>query len=555
MAGDPDSRWWKVEPDELKDDTGSDLAGPKLEQVLYGKMIVHARAFLDANVSDIRARTKVSLNAIAKMTDMRLYGHVIGKVEKVPTGARALKAVTYHGMATSEWNALSHALMDLQVAVSVMLARPTSSFKTKVEEEIIGKLTPVLAFEPFNVILSYTEDIMYEASDTLAMGDILKALPPTLATHATRAMHETAAGKSTNTVFMGNQLTDNFDSTRCLPFLISAQREGATYQEVKQMVAKHKELSSLLQSELLACKPADGKTVTENEKKMLTESFLTRAIKWASPSASARELRDQVLNFRQMSEGEAWRDYFNAFREKLEMTRMACQMEGIDPDSIENDRTLCVMLRSKLTPELRKHQAIKESTYDEMGEMGQEIKDKAYDDLYDFFRYIDRTESAINEGGKGKVKPSNVPTGRYSANFQCSVCHPPSHDAMYMNPTHAGGKATRLPAEVFPDRGFPKEMPWPPPGGCLEKFAFGICRKPTCKYNHQIETYAEPAQTHIGAGTQVHRWALPRAVPPHVRKELEADLKTTNEKKQDKGKQNTRAYAAAIDYDVPINRA
>ena len=91
-------------------------------------------------------------------------------------------------------------------------------------------------------------------ADTLAMGDILKALPTTLATHATRAMHETAAGKSTNTVFMGNQLTDNFDSTRCLPFLISAQREGATYQEVKQMVAKHKELSSLLQSELLACK-------------------------------------------------------------------------------------------------------------------------------------------------------------------------------------------------------------------------------------------------------------------------------------------------------------
>ena len=91
MAGDPDSRWWKVEPDELKDDTGSDLAGPKLEQVLYGKMIVHARAFLDANVSDIRARTKVSLNAIAKMTDMRLYGHVIGKVEKVHSGPRRLQ--------------------------------------------------------------------------------------------------------------------------------------------------------------------------------------------------------------------------------------------------------------------------------------------------------------------------------------------------------------------------------------------------------------------------------------------------------------------------------
>ena len=210
---------------------------------------------------------------------------------------------------------------------------------------------------------------------------------------------------------------------------VVSQREGATYDEVKYLVAKHKELASLLQSELIKCKTINGKVLTDAEKVTLTEKFLERAIKWATPSASARALRDQVLNFRHMSEGEMWRTYFDEFRGKLEMARMACQMEGIEPDSIEKDHSLCVMLRSKLTSELRVQHAIKENMWDEMGEMGQAIKDEAYGDLYDFFRYVDKMEAAKgDDSGEYHFVPLEVapPSRRLSVDASQDTARPPT---------------------------------------------------------------------------------------------------------------------------------
>ena len=60
--------------------------------------------------------------------------------------------------------------------------------------------------------------------------------------------------------------------------------------------------------------------------------------------------------------------------------------------------------------ELRVQHAIRENMWDEMGEMGQAIKDEAYGDLYDFFRYVDKMEAATKEG-KPKDKSISTATG------------------------------------------------------------------------------------------------------------------------------------------------
>lgn len=566
------NKWWKVEPAELKKEDGSDLSGTDLEDCLYGKMIEQTKAYIVANDSSTRSRINVAKDAYEKMTGFQLYNQFLSKVDKVPTNARMLKAGAYHCMEKNEWDDVAYAIVDVQVVMSMSLMRESSAFKSKIEQYMVETLPKVLTFEPFGLILSYTDDVTNEGYDTFAMDNLAKMIPPTTTSR-------TVTGKGgANMLLTGMQLTDKHGSTECLPFLFSAQREGATYDEVKYLVAKHKELASLLQSELIKCKTINGKVLTDAEKVTLTEKFLERAIKWATPSASARALRDQVLNFRHMSEGEMWRTYFDEFRGKLEMARMACQMEGIEPDSIEKDHSLCVMLRSKLTSELRVQHAIKENMWDEMGEMGQAIKDEAYGDLYDFFRYVDKMEAATKEG-KPKDKSISTATGSYNAEFDYSR-NPPSHDATCTNQAynsrryasydrHEGSKRyKRTPAEVFPDRNFNSDMPWPPPGGCLEVHAFGICRRPGCTFRHDYEPWKREAPTRVGEmgqmrnesrvtdGTQVSRWTLPTGIPQDVRRIAQKEVdgirvkREREREQQQKGNtdEKSQSFCAVRDY-------
>ena len=172
------NKWWKVDPAELKKEDGSDLSGTDLEDCLYGKMIEHTKAYIVANDSSTRSRINVAKDAYEKMTGFQLYNQFLSKVDKVPTNARMLKAGAYHCMEKNEWDDVAYAIVDVQVVMSMSLMRESSAFKSKIEQYMVETLPKVLTFEPFGLILSYTDDVTNEGYDTFAMDNLAKMIPP-----------------------------------------------------------------------------------------------------------------------------------------------------------------------------------------------------------------------------------------------------------------------------------------------------------------------------------------------------------------------------------------
>ena len=136
---------------------------------------------------------------------------------------------------------------------------------------------------------------------------------------------------------------------------------------------------------------------------------------------------------------------------------------------------------------------------------------------------------------------------------------------------HVGYKRyKRTPVEVFPDRNFPEDMPWPPPGGCLDVHAHGICRRPGRTFRHDHEPWQREAPTReartqdlrnesrVTDGTQDSRWTLPTGIPRDVRHEAPKEVDAIRAKReerrereqQEKGnpKEKSQSFCAERDY-------